>query len=82
MIVRSAKDADLESIADIYNQGIHTRPATFDTHERTVNDSRAWLADTNYPLLVAEKDGEVLGWVHASSYRTRACYLRCRRVFH
>lgn len=75
MTIRHAKEADLESIAEIYNQGIRTRQATFDTNERTANDLRIWLEDKTHPLLVAEKDGEVLGWVHASRYRTRACYL-------
>jgi L-amino acid N-acyltransferase YncA len=74
MTVRNATEIDLEAIADIYNQGIRTRQATFDTNERTANDVRAWLEDVSHPLLVAEKDGRVLGWVHASSYRSRACY--------
>jgi L-amino acid N-acyltransferase YncA len=74
MNVRFATEDDLESIAEIYNQGIRTRRATFDTNGRTSNDIRGWLEDKAHPLLVAEKDGAVLGWVHASSYRTRACY--------
>jgi L-amino acid N-acyltransferase YncA len=74
MTIRNAAEADLHAIADIYNQGIRTRQATFETNERTPNDIRAWLEDDKHPLLVAEKDGDILGWVHASSYRSRACY--------
>jgi L-amino acid N-acyltransferase YncA len=74
MIVRHAKETDLESIADIYNQGIRTRQATFNTNERTAQDIRSWLKDITHPLLIAEKEGVVLGWVHASSYRSRTCY--------
>jgi L-amino acid N-acyltransferase YncA len=74
MIIRPATEADTQTIADIYNQGIRTRQATFDTNERTAKDVRAWLDDKAHPLLVAEKDNEVLGWIRASSYRTRACY--------
>lgn len=74
MTIRPAIEADTQAIADIYNQGIRTRQATFDTDERTAKDIRAWLDDEAHPLLVAEKDDDVLGWVHASSYRTRACY--------
>ncbi len=74
MNIRAATKDDLESIVKIYNQGIRTRQATFDTDERTAEDIRTWLEDKTHPLLVAEKDGTVLGWVHASSYRTRACY--------
>ncbi len=74
MTIRPATQADAQIIADIYNQGIRTRTATFDTNERTADDIRVWLKDKTHPLLVAEKDGEVLGWVHGSSYRSRACY--------
>jgi L-amino acid N-acyltransferase YncA len=74
MMIRPATEADTQTIADIYNQGIRTRQATFDIHERTANDIRTWLDDKAHPLLVAEKENEVLGWVHASSYRARACY--------
>jgi L-amino acid N-acyltransferase YncA len=74
MKIRPATEADTPAIAEIYNQGIRTRQATFDTNERTAEDIRAWLEDKTHPLLVAEKEGEVLGWVHGSSYRTRACY--------
>lgn len=75
MTIRPASEADAQAIAEIYNQGIRTRQATFDTDERTASDIRAWTQDKAHPLLVAEKDGTVLGWVHASSYRARACYL-------
>jgi L-amino acid N-acyltransferase YncA len=74
MMIRPATEADTQAIAEIYNQGIRTRQATFDTNERSASDIRTWLEDKIHPLLVAEKDRTVLGWVHASSYRSRACY--------
>ena len=74
MNVRAATEADLEAIAGIYNQGIRGRTATFETNERTVQDVRSWLNNPKYPLLVAENDGQILGWVHASDYRARECY--------
>jgi phosphinothricin acetyltransferase len=73
--VRAARLEDAAAIADIYNQGIRGRQATFETRERTPEDIHAWFADTaRYPLLVAERDGVILGWVHASGYRARECY--------
>jgi L-amino acid N-acyltransferase YncA len=74
MKIRNATEADLQAIAEIYNQGIRTRQATFETSERSASDIRPWLDDKAHPLFVAEKDNKVLGWVHASSYRNRACY--------
>lgn len=74
MVIRQAAWEDLGKIAEIYNQGINARRATFETRERTADDLKSWLEDINYPLLVADQDGDILGWVHASSYRARECY--------
>ncbi len=74
MIVRLAIQEDLANIVEIYNQGIRARTATFETKERNVDDIRSWLNQTQYPLLVAEKDKQVVAWIHASSYRARECY--------
>ena len=71
--VRPAVPNDLGAIADIYNQGIRGRGATFETKERTLEDVAPWLVRP-YPLLVAEHSGEVLGWVSGSEYRPRDCY--------
>jgi len=73
-IVRAASEADLPAIAEIYNQGIRGRTATFETRERSVDDIRGWLGNPQHPVLVAERDGRVLGWISASTYRTRECY--------
>lgn len=64
-------------MADIYNEGVRERVATFETRERTAEDLRPWLGDPRRPVLVAhEPDDErnVLGWVAASAYRPRECY--------
>lgn len=74
LIVRHATEADLPAITEIYNQGIRSRTATFETRERTVEDLRGWLGQPHHPLLVADQEGQVVGWVHASSYRPRECY--------
>lgn len=75
VILRPATDDDAEAIADIYNQGIAERGATFETEPRSVDDIRARLAgQPRFPLLVAEDGGSVVGWAGVSSYRSRACY--------
>ena len=73
-MVRPANKIDATAIADIYNQGIRRRIATFETQERGEEDILLWFERGNYPLLVAEVDGVVAGWVSASSYRARECY--------
>ena len=72
--VRPARRGDAARIAEIYNQGIRGRGATFETRERTDGDILRWFEDPRYPILTAERDGEVVGWVAASGYRPRDCY--------
>lgn len=75
-VIRRAVVEDAEAVAEIYNQGIAERSATFETEPRTAADRRAVIAaqDQGYPVLVAEVDGRVAGWASLSSYRSRACY--------
>jgi L-amino acid N-acyltransferase YncA len=73
--IRSATDADTQAIADIYNEGIATRLATFETDHRSALDIQAWLAaGERLPLIVAEDGGEVLGFARTSAYSDRAVY--------
>ena len=72
--IRPAKDGDAAAIADIYNQGIADRGATFETQPRSREDIQARMADARFPLLVADNAGTVVGWAGLSSYRSRACY--------
>lgn len=74
VIARSATPADAARIADIYNQGIRARVATFETVLRREADILAWF-DRPYPVVVVEgSDGGVAAFAAASGYRPRACY--------
>jgi phosphinothricin acetyltransferase len=73
--IRLARLEDAAAIAEIYNQGIEDRGATFETELRTADSMRARLDDPErFPLLVAEDSDLVIGWAGLSSYRSRACY--------
>lgn len=72
--IRPATPADAPAIAAIYNEGIRDRVATFETRERTPEDVRGWLGVQGHPVLVADVDGSIQGWVAASAYRSRECY--------
>ena len=62
-VIRAARSADAQAVADIYNEGIETRLATFETEPRSAPEVEAWLgAGERLPLLVAEEDDDVLGW--------------------
>jgi phosphinothricin acetyltransferase len=71
--VRAAIVSDAARIAEIYNQGIEDRIATFETEPRTVQKIRTWF-DNGYPVFVAGQAGEVHAYAAAFPYRTRACY--------
>ena len=74
VVVRPAQPNDAPVIATIYNAGIRGRMATFETRERTPDELAGRIADTRFPMLVAELDDRVVGWVGASAYRARECY--------
>jgi L-amino acid N-acyltransferase YncA len=73
-VIRRALPNDSAAIAAIYNAGIRARSATFETRERTPDELASRVTSSRHPVLVAERDGRVVGWVAASSYRERECY--------
>lgn len=74
LLVRTASLEDASEITAIYNEGIRGRQSTFETRERNPEEIRSWFDNPRFPLLVAELEGRVVGWVHASGYRSRECY--------
>jgi phosphinothricin acetyltransferase len=76
LAVRAAELRDAAVIATIYNQGIAERIATFETEPRTPEQICVQLAEKGdrYPTIVVERDGRVIAWAAASSYRSRPCY--------
>jgi phosphinothricin acetyltransferase len=70
--IRAMRPDDWPAVQTIYEQGIATRQATFDTE---APDWGAWDAGhLSEPRLVAEEDGEVVGWVAVSQVSRRPCY--------
>jgi phosphinothricin acetyltransferase len=70
---RRATPDDAAPIAEIYNQGIADRVATFETAARSAEDVRAWF-DGTHPIVVVEDRRDVIAFASSSSYRPRACY--------
>jgi len=70
---RRATPADAPTIAEIYNQGIADRVATFEISPRTGEEVRAWFDDA-HPIVVVEDEQAIVAFASTSTYRPRACY--------
>jgi phosphinothricin acetyltransferase len=73
MHARIATPGDALAIAEIYNQGIEDRVATFETQPRTAEDIRGWFSGA-HPVVVVEEADRIVAFASTSSYRPRACY--------
>lgn len=75
--VRQAETADAPRVAEIYNQGIAERAATFETEPRSAGQMARRIQENGerFPVLVADLGGAIVGWASISSYQPRDCYL-------
>ena len=73
MTARAATPDDAAAIARIYNDGIADRIATFETRPRTADDLGGWF-DGAHPVVVVERDGEIVAFAATSAYRPREAY--------
>jgi L-amino acid N-acyltransferase YncA len=73
---RLATRADAAAIAEIYNQGIEERIATFETARRSAQDIEAQLEEKadRFPTVVVEQAGRIIAWAVAGAYRARPAY--------
>jgi L-amino acid N-acyltransferase YncA len=77
LLIRAASHDDLEAIVEIYRHSVEHGTATY---ELTVPDFAEMerrfnaLNSQNYPYLVAEEDGVVIGYAYAGPFRTRPAY--------
>ena len=71
--IRAATLADAAAIAALYNEGIAERQATFETRPREPEEIAAWF-EPELPFLVAEVDGQVVGFARVSPYTDRCVY--------
>ncbi|GIZ54137.1 GNAT family N-acetyltransferase [Noviherbaspirillum aridicola] len=74
---RLARFEDLPAIVAIYNSTVPSREVTADTEPVSVESRHAWFAEhtpERRPLWVAEKDGEVVGWLSYSNFYGRPAY--------
>ena len=77
MMIRDAQEGDFKAVADIYNHYIRNTVVTFEEVEVTPADMAARVhnvAAEGFWWLVAEVEGEVLGYAYATKWQSRAAY--------
>ena len=76
-LIRTAQVKDFVSIQSIYAIEVREHTATFEITPPDMDEMTSrWrhITDMGLPYLVAELDGEVVGYAYASSYRSRPAY--------
>ncbi len=76
MDIRLAQIEDAEVIREIYNNEVTSGTATFDITPRTLQEQRDWLTERSgaHVVLVAEYNGQVIGFGSLSRYQSRPAY--------
>jgi phosphinothricin acetyltransferase len=76
--IRPAVRGELQRLTEIYNYYVVNTPVTFDIEPYTVERRAAWFAQFGgsgrHRLLVAERDGTVLGYAGTTRFRPKAAY--------
>jgi L-amino acid N-acyltransferase YncA len=75
--IRAAAVGDIPAITRIYADAVLTGTASFEIDppdEAEMAGRQRVLLDGGYPYLVAERDGEVVGYAYAGAYRPRPAY--------
>lgn len=76
VMIREADKTDLESILNIYNQGIEDRIATLESETKDFLYMKEWFEQHKgrFKVIVAEQEGKILGWSSLNLYNNRCAY--------
>jgi phosphinothricin acetyltransferase len=74
--IRTATVQDAKKLLEIYAPYVEHTAITFEYEVPTVDEFRRRIENVlrKYPYLVAEKDGELLGYAYAGPFKERAAY--------
>jgi L-amino acid N-acyltransferase YncA len=76
IVIRKSNETDIKSVLTIYNQGIEDRIATLETEIKDYTYMKDWFYKHNgrYKVIVAECEGEIVGWASLNQYNSRCAY--------
>ncbi|MCO5064208.1 MAG: N-acetyltransferase family protein [Rhizobiaceae bacterium] len=75
--IRDATESDLPVLTAIYADAVDHGTATYELEAPTLDEMRARFANlraSEYPYLVAEEAGQVIGYAYAGPFRARPAY--------
>jgi phosphinothricin acetyltransferase len=76
--VRPANETDLPRLTEIYNYYVVNTPVTFDLEPYTIERRASWFEQFaltgRYRLLVAEQNGQVVGYAGTTRFRPKPAY--------
>jgi L-amino acid N-acyltransferase YncA len=77
--IRAAASCDSSAVAAIYNHYIAETVVTFEEKPIHADEMATRIEDlrsTSLPWLIAEENGQVVGYAHAAPWKTRSAYRR------
>lgn len=77
LTLRPARDTDLPQITAIYGHAVLNGTASYEYEAPPLEEMTrrfAAIVQNNFPYIVAQDEGRVLGYAYASHFRTRAAY--------
>ena len=74
--IRIATVDDAQTLLDIYSYYVQNTTLTFEYDVPSLTEFKNRISHTleRYPYLVAESDGEIIGYAYAGQFHTRAAY--------
>lgn len=80
LLLRPSTTADVPALRDIYAQAVAQGTGTFELEAPGLDEMARRREDVlakGWPWLVAERDGELLGYAYANAFRPRPAYRFC-----
>ena len=81
-MIREASKKDSLQIVEIYNHFVETSTVTFETELVSADEmaSRVEKVQEDYPWIVYEKDGQILGYAYVCKWKAREAYKHSAEV--
>lgn len=76
MIIRKVEQSDAGEITAIYNYYIENTIITFEEEVITIEEmaSRIKSISSQYPYMICEENGKMVGYAYATQWKTRSAY--------